>query len=88
VADEVLPLAREALGDQVEAELNRSQIETGTRVCSTLAEIRPALEAAGDWDEVSALVERAMARGKGAVRQRAAFDRRGEMADVLALLLT
>jgi carboxylate-amine ligase len=44
VADEILPLAKEALGDQVEAELNRSQLETGTRVCRTLAEIRVELE--------------------------------------------
>jgi carboxylate-amine ligase len=52
-----------------------------------MSHLRPALEAAGDWDEVSALVERTMARGTGAARQRAAFARRGEMADVLALLL-
>lgn len=52
-----------------------------------LAHVRPALEAAGDWDEVSGLVERTMAGGNGAVRQRAALTRRGEMADVLALLL-
>ena len=52
-----------------------------------LGHLRPALEAAGDWDEVSGLVERTMAGGNGAVRQRAALARRGEMADVLALLL-
>lgn len=52
-----------------------------------LAHVRPALEAAGDWDEVSGLVERALAGGNGAVCQRAAFGRRGHMADVLALLL-
>ena len=44
VAEEILPLAKEALGDQVEAELNRSQIETATRVCTTLAEVRAELE--------------------------------------------
>lgn len=52
-----------------------------------MAHVRPALEAAGDWDEVSGLVERALAGGNGAVRQRAALARRGEMADVLGLLL-
>jgi carboxylate-amine ligase len=52
-----------------------------------LAHVRPALEAAGDWDEVRELVGRALAGGNGAVRQRAALARRGEMADVLALLL-
>jgi carboxylate-amine ligase len=52
-----------------------------------LAHVRPALESAGDWDEVAGLVDRALAGGNGAVRQRAAFARRGEMADVLSLLL-
>ena len=52
-----------------------------------LAHLRPALEAAGDWDEVHGLVERTLGGGNGAVRQRAALARRGEMADVLALLL-
>jgi len=56
-------------------------------VARLLAHLRPALEAAGDWDEVSGLVQGALAGGNGAVRQRAAFARRGDMADVLALLL-
>ena len=42
--DEVLPRAKERLADQVEAELNRSQIETATGVCTTLAEVRAELE--------------------------------------------
>ena len=52
-----------------------------------LRHLRPALEEDGDWDEVSALVSRALAGGNGAARQRAALYRRGDMADVLALLL-
>jgi len=52
-----------------------------------LAHVRPALEDAGDWDEVRSLVDRTLAGGNGAVRQRAALGRRGEMADVLSLLL-
>ena len=44
VGEQVLPLAKEALEGQVEAELNRSQIETGTRVCTTLAEVRADLD--------------------------------------------
>jgi len=53
-----------------------------------LLHLRPALEQDGDWDEVSALVERALSGGNGAVRQRAALARRGQMGDVLALLLS
>ena len=53
-----------------------------------LAHVRPALEDHGDWDEISGLVERVMAEGNGASRQRAAFARRGSMDDVVALLLS
>jgi carboxylate-amine ligase len=56
-------------------------------VARLLAHVRPALEEAGDWDEVRALVDRALSGGNGAVRQRAAFARRGDLADVLYLLL-
>jgi len=52
-----------------------------------LAYLDPALDQAGDRDEVHALAERALDGGNGAVRQRAALARRGEMADVMALLL-
>jgi len=44
MADEVVPLARKELGDQVTAELNLAQIETGTGICTTLAEVRADLE--------------------------------------------
>ena len=53
-----------------------------------LAHVRPALEEDGDWEEVSSLVDRGLAGENGAVRQRAAFARRGQMGDVLALLLS
>jgi carboxylate-amine ligase len=43
LADRVLPEARTALGEQVEAELHLSQVETGTSVCTTLAEVRDEL---------------------------------------------
>jgi carboxylate-amine ligase len=52
-----------------------------------LTHVRPALEEEDDWDEVHALVERVMADGTGAARQRAALARRGRMEDVMALLL-
>lgn len=49
--------------------------------------LRPALEAHGDWEEVSLMVERAMRRGTGAARQRAAFARTGRIADVMDLIV-
>ncbi|MBV9850678.1 MAG: carboxylate-amine ligase [Armatimonadetes bacterium] len=49
--------------------------------------IRPALEAGGDWDEVSALTEQTLRRGNGAMRQREVFARQGRLADVVDWLV-
>ncbi len=54
-------------------------------VDSFLSLLRPALEASGDWDEVSALVGRTMAAGTGASRQRQALVRSGRLEDVVDL---
>jgi carboxylate-amine ligase len=59
----------------------------GEVVDGLLRRLRPALEEDGAWDEVSALVERVMTDGTGAARQRAAWARRGDLDDVLRLLL-
>ncbi len=50
--------------------------------------LRPELEECSDWELVSALAADALARGSSAERQRRAFARRGEPADVVDLLLT
>ncbi len=42
-ADRLFPAAREELGDDVASELNLCQIEVGTPVCTTLAEVRTEL---------------------------------------------
>ena len=51
-----------------------------------LDHVRPALETAGDREEVEALSEQVLRGGTGAARQRAAYARRGSMDDVLALV--
>ena len=43
MAGRVLPAARPQLGDRVQPELYRSQVEANTPVCATLAEVRDAL---------------------------------------------
>jgi carboxylate-amine ligase len=53
-----------------------------------LAEVRPALEAAGDLEEVTGLVRATLAGGNGAVRQRQAFRRNGRLEDVVDLLVS
>jgi carboxylate-amine ligase len=52
-----------------------------------LAFTRPALEEAGDWEEVSALVRETLERGNGADRQRQAYERTGRLEDVVDMLI-
>ncbi|MFP5377276.1 MAG: carboxylate-amine ligase [Acidimicrobiia bacterium] len=52
-----------------------------------LAAVRPALDGAGEWDEVGALVRRTLARGTGAARQRRALAAAGRFEDVVDLVV-
>ena len=56
-------------------------------VASFLELVRPALEEAGEWDEVDTQVRRVLDGGTGAARQRCAFDRRGRLEDVVDFAL-
>lgn len=49
--------------------------------------LRPALEQAGEWEEIQAIVHQTIERGTGAKRQRDAFARRGRFEDVVDLLI-
>jgi len=57
----------------------------GQQIRRLLADLRPALEASGDWEQVTELAEAALARGSSAARQRAAYASGGlqEVVDVL-----
>ena len=48
---------------------------------------RPALEEAGDWEEVSSLVNETLERGNGATRQRRAHEKSGRLEDVVDALV-
>ncbi|MGH3787949.1 MAG: glutamate--cysteine ligase [Pseudonocardiaceae bacterium] len=50
-------------------------------------ELRPELDASGDWKQVLELSQRALAVGSSAARQRRMFGRRGELTDVVDGLL-
>lgn len=52
-----------------------------------LERIRPALEELGEWDEVAHLVERVLANGNGADRQRRVMERAGSLAAVLDFIV-
>lgn len=55
--DRVLPEAQEALGDEVSPELHSAQVEVGTPVCQTLAEVRADLaRLRGSLDEAARAV--------------------------------
>lgn len=54
---------------------------------SLLNFVRPALEAAGEWDEISSLAQQTLLRGNGATRQREAFKRAGRLEDVVDLVV-
>ena len=58
-------------------------VPAGDRIQALLLFTRPALEAAGDWDEVSTLVERTLEQGNGAARQRVVYTRSGRLEDVV-----
>jgi len=52
-----------------------------------LEEVRPALEEAGDLEEVTGLVRATLAGGTGAARQREVFRRTGRLEDVVDLVV-
>jgi len=56
-------------------------------VRSLLHDLRPHLEAEGDWETVSELAADALLRGTSSTRQRGAFHKRAELSDVVDLLL-
>ncbi len=52
-----------------------------------LAFLRPALEAEGDWEQISALVARTLSQGNGATRQRAVFQATGSVEQVVQYII-
>lgn len=79
--------ARHGVDDELVDALTARAAPAGDVVASLLAFARPALEDAGDWDDVSALVERTLAAGTGAARQRRAYERAGSLRDVVDLVV-
>ncbi len=79
--------ARNGLRGKLIDVLGRRSVPAGEVVDSLLEFLRPALEAAGEWDEVAAIVFDTFARGNGADRQRAAYARGGRFEDVVDMIL-
>jgi carboxylate-amine ligase len=69
-------------GDLVD--LGRSALVPPTLLLGRLVEwLRPHLEALGDFEQVSELLQMALSRGSAAARQRRRFGLRGELTDVV-----
>jgi glutamate---cysteine ligase / carboxylate-amine ligase len=62
-------------------------VPAGVLVRAMVQELRPELEAAGDWDNVLTLSEAALSHGSGAARQREALRRYGRITDVVDLIV-
>ncbi len=56
-------------------------------VLQLLNDLRPYLEGNGDWETVQDLVQRALSRGSSAAEQRATYQRRSRLSDVVDLLI-
>ena len=90
------PLLRSALwraarsgleGNLLDLPRSPRPLSAAVAVTQLLTELRPYLEAVGDFDIVQELVERALARGSSAAEQRAVFLRRSRLSDVVDLLI-
>jgi carboxylate-amine ligase len=79
--------ARNGLRGELIDVLGRRSVPASESVESLLEFLRPALELAGEWDEVTSIVFETFARGTGAERQRAAFARAGRFVEVMDLIL-
>lgn len=73
-------------GDLIDIAAGRS-VPAKDLVRGLLRRVRPALEDAGDWEDVAGLVDQTLQDGNGATRQRRAFARAGRMEDVVDLLI-
>jgi carboxylate-amine ligase len=91
------PLLRSALwraarsgleGDLVDLPRSPRPVRAAAAVHELVNGLRPHLEATGDWEAVQQLAEQALSRGSSAAEQRASFDRRGRLTDVVDLLLS
>jgi carboxylate-amine ligase len=73
-------------GELLDLSVPRS-VPAGVLVRGIVSELRPELEAQGDWDTVYALSEATLNRGSAAARQREILRRRGRITDVVDLII-
>ncbi|MEK8105039.1 circularly permuted type 2 ATP-grasp protein [Micromonospora sp. M12] len=74
-------------GDLLDLPRSARPVPAAQAVRRLVTDLRPQLEATGDWEQISELTRYALERGSSAARQRRAYERRGRLADVVDLLL-
>jgi carboxylate-amine ligase len=78
--------ARSGLEGDLVDPATATPMRAGQLIRRLLADLRPALEASDDWDQVTGLAEAALARGSSAARQRAAYAS-GGLVKVVSMLV-
>jgi glutamate---cysteine ligase / carboxylate-amine ligase len=79
--------ARSGMGGELIDPVAAAPLPAGEQLDRLLAHLRPALERSGESGAVDAMVAAARSRRTSAARQRSAFAQRGELADVVSLLV-
>ncbi len=74
-------------GDLLDLSGRPRPVPASDAVRALVERLRPSLDIAGDYDEVHELAESVLARGSSADRQRAAFAERGDLNDVVDLVV-
>ena len=62
-------------------------VPAGELIAHFLAFLRPALEAEGDWEQISGLVAGTLSQGNGAMRQRAVFQATRSVENVVQYII-
>ena len=74
-------------GELLDLNAHPSPLPAAQAIRQLIARLRPQLEELGDYLDVSELAEATLARGNSSDRQRAAFAERGELDDVVDLVV-
>ena len=80
--------ARHGIGDGLVDLRDCRLVPARNQVDTLLSFVRDDLEAYGEWEELSAAIDETFARGTGADRQRAVFERTGDLRDVVAAAIS
>jgi glutamate---cysteine ligase / carboxylate-amine ligase len=79
--------ARYGLDEELIDVCSGSAIPAGAMIAKFLNFVRPTLQAYGDWEEISRLVEQTLQQGNGAARQRAIYRNTGSLQAVVSFLV-